>query len=81
MSEKVLLKVENLEQHFKIGKATIKAVDGVSFEVKKGEVFGLVGESGCGKTTTGRSIIRLYDITAISLLYGLIPAQILLPSK
>ena len=42
----------------------MKAVDNVSFEVKKGETFGLVGESGCGKTTTGRSIIRLYDITS-----------------
>ena len=52
----VLLKVENLSQHF----GPLKAVDNVSFEVKKGEVFGLVGESGCGKTTTGRTIIRLY---------------------
>ena len=69
MSEKVLLKVENLEQHFKIGKANIKAVDGINFEVKKGEVFGLVGESGCGKTTTGRSIIRLYDITGGSVYF------------
>ena len=69
MSDKVLLKVENLEQHFKVGKANIKAVDGVSFEVKKGEVFGLVGESGCGKTTTGRSIIRLYDITGGSVYF------------
>ncbi len=56
----VLLEVRNLCQYFKIN----KAVDDVSFEVKKGEVFGLVGESGCGKTTTGRSIIRLYDITS-----------------
>jgi len=56
----VLLKVENLCQYFKIN----KAVDDVSFEIKRGEVFGLVGESGCGKTTTGRSIIKLYDITA-----------------
>ena len=55
----VLLKVENLSQHF----GPLKAVDNVSFEVKKGEVFGLVGESGCGKTTTGRTIIRLYDAT------------------
>ena len=69
MSDKVLLKVDNLEQHFKVGKANIKAVDGVSFEVKKGEVFGLVGESGCGKTTTGRSIIRLYDITGGSVYF------------
>ena len=63
MSE-VILKVSNLKQHFKIGsKMVLKAVDGISFEVKKGEVFSLVGESGCGKTTTGRSIINLYEIT------------------
>ncbi|MBE6684129.1 MAG: ABC transporter ATP-binding protein [Ruminococcaceae bacterium] len=55
----VLLKVEELSQHF----GPLKAVDKVSFEVKKGEVFGLVGESGCGKTTTGRTIIRLYNPT------------------
>ncbi len=55
-----LLKVEHLCQYFKSN----KAVDDVSFEVKKGEVFGLVGESGCGKTTTGRSVIKLYDITS-----------------
>lgn len=59
-----LLKVEHLCQYFKMGKKVLKAVDDVSFEVKKGEVFGLVGESGCGKTTTGRSIIKLYDITS-----------------
>ena len=55
----VLLKVDELSQHF----GPVKAVDKVSFEVKKGEVFGLVGESGCGKTTTGRTIIRLYNAT------------------
>ena len=55
----VLLRVEHLCQYFKVN----KAVDDVSFDIKKGEVFGLVGESGCGKTTTGRSIIKLYDIT------------------
>ena len=55
----VLLKVEELSQHF----GPLKAVDKVSFEVKKGEVFGLVGESGCGKTTTGRTIIKLYNPT------------------
>lgn len=58
--QEVLLRVEHLCQYFK----TNKAVDDVSFDVKKGEVFGLVGESGCGKTTTGRSIIKLYDITS-----------------
>ncbi len=62
---KVLLKVEHLCQYFKMGPGReLKAVDDVSFEVKEGEVFGLVGESGCGKTTTGRSIIKLYDITS-----------------
>ena len=60
----VLLKVENLCQYFRMGHRDLKAVDNVNFEVKKGEVFGLVGESGCGKTTTGRSIIKLYDITS-----------------
>ena len=65
----VLLKVDNLQQYFKLGKYENKAVDQVSFEVFKGEVFGLVGESGCGKTTTGRSIIRLYDITGGSVYY------------
>ncbi len=61
----VLLKVENLCQYFKIGPGNeLHAVDNVSFDIKKGEVFGLVGESGCGKTTTGRSVIRLYDITS-----------------
>ena len=62
-NNEVLLKVENLCQYFKMGRGELKAVDNVSFEIKKGEVFGLVGESGCGKTTTGRSIIKLYDIT------------------
>lgn len=63
-NREVLLKVENLCQYFKMGKKQLKAVDNVSFEIYRGEVFGLVGESGCGKTTTGRSIIKLYDITS-----------------
>ncbi len=62
--DNVLLKVENLCQYFKLGKKTLKAVDNVSFDIHKGEVFGLVGESGCGKTTTGRTIIKLYDATS-----------------
>lgn len=61
-----LLRVEHLCQYFKIN----KAVDDVSFDIKKGEVFGLVGESGCGKTTTGRSIIKLYDITSGSIYFN-----------
>ncbi len=63
-NQEVLLRVENLCQYFRSGKYENKAVNNVSFDIKKGEVFGLVGESGCGKTTTGRSIIRLYDITS-----------------
>jgi len=63
-NNEVLLKVDHLCQYFRLGRKDLKAVDDVSFEVKKGEAFGLVGESGCGKTTTGRSIIRLYNITS-----------------
>ena len=69
MEREVLLSVKNLQQYFKLGKRELKAVDNVSFDIYKGEVFGLVGESGCGKTTTGRSIIRLYDITGGSVYY------------
>ena len=71
MDEKkeVLLSVRNLQQYFKMGRKINKAVDGISFDIYKGEVFGLVGESGCGKTTTGRSIIRLYDITGGSVYF------------
>ena len=65
----VLLRVENLCQYFRSGRYENKAVDNVSFDIKKGEVFGLVGESGCGKTTTGRSIIRIYDITSGSVYF------------
>lgn len=59
----VLLEVQNLKQYFGSMRASVKAVDDVSFQIHKGEVLGVVGESGCGKTTTGRSIIKLYDIT------------------
>ena len=64
-NENTLLRVEHLCQYF----GPVKAVDDVSFEIKKGEVFGLVGESGCGKTTTGRSIIKIYDITSGSIYF------------
>ncbi len=64
-NQEVLLRVEHLSQHFGFN----KAVDDVSFDIKKGEVFGLVGESGCGKTTTGRSIIKLYNITGGSVYF------------
>lgn len=65
MEKETLLKVEHLCQYF----GPTKAVDDVSFDIKRGEVFGLVGESGCGKTTTGRSIIKIYDITSGSIYF------------
>ncbi|WP_028976106.1 ABC transporter ATP-binding protein [Sporolactobacillus terrae] len=59
-----LLQVKNLKKYFNVSrKDVLKAVDGVTFDVYKGETLGLVGESGCGKSTTGRTIIRLYDPT------------------
>ena len=68
-NNETLLKVENLCQYFKMEGGELKAVDNVSFEIKRGEVFGLVGESGCGKTTTGRSIIKLYNITSGNVIF------------
>ena len=68
-NNETLLKVENLCQYFKMGDSVTKAVDDVCFEIKKGEVFGLVGESGCGMTTTGRSIIKLYNITSGNVIF------------
>ncbi len=76
MSEKVnenevVLEVKNLKKYFKVGKkATLKAVDDVSFKIHKGETLGLVGESGCGKTTCGRTCIGLYDKTAGEIYYN-----------
>ena len=68
-----ILEVKNLCQHFRSGhgknKMVVKAVDDVSFAVRRAETFGLVGESGCGKTTTGRTIIRLYDPTGGEVLF------------
>ncbi len=67
----IILEVKGLKQYFPIRAGFfqkvvghIKAVDGVSFSIHEEEIFGLVGESGCGKTTLGRSILRLYDPTA-----------------
>ncbi len=70
-NETLLLEVNDLKKHFPIKKGfiitretgAIKAVDGVSFYIRPGETLGLVGESGCGKTTTGRLIMRAYDVT------------------
>jgi oligopeptide transport system ATP-binding protein len=71
LQNNILLKVENLKKYFPIRRGVlqrevgaVKAVDGVSFDVRKGETLGLVGESGCGKSTTGRVILQLYPATA-----------------
>lgn len=65
-----LLEVKNLNKHFKLEKKQIlKAVDGISFDVYKGETLGLVGESGCGKSTAGRTINHLYDATSGQVIY------------
>ena len=70
MRDDALINVENLVMHFPVTAgifqrkvAEVKAVDGISFYIKKGETLGLVGESGCGKTTTGRCILQLYQVT------------------
>ncbi|MFN8375654.1 MAG: oligopeptide/dipeptide ABC transporter ATP-binding protein [Anaerolineae bacterium] len=75
-SNENLLEVRDLRMHFPIRKGLfgqvsgfVKAVDGVSFELKRGETLGLVGESGCGKSTIGRCIVRAYDITSGQMLY------------
>ncbi|MGO2082525.1 ABC transporter ATP-binding protein [Vagococcus sp.] len=65
MEKKKLLEVSHLKQYFNVGRADeVRAVDDISFYIYEGETFGLVGESGCGKSTTGRSVIRLYDPTS-----------------
>lgn len=70
MAEKKLLEIKNLKQYFNVDKPNeVKAVDNISFDIYKGETLGLVGESGCGKSTTGRTIIRLYDATGGEVLY------------
>lgn len=63
-NSEVLIEVKNLKKYFKAGrKATVKAVDDISFNIKRGETLGLVGESGCGKTTCGKTVLGLYGAT------------------
>jgi oligopeptide transport system ATP-binding protein len=73
VKKNVLLSVNNLKMFFPMGhgatKTWLKAVHGISFQIHKGECVGLVGESGCGKTTTGRCLMRLYNITSGSVYY------------
>jgi len=77
MKEETILQVNNLKKYFSMGKEgifskkvrMIKAVDGINFSLYKGQTFGLVGESGCGKSTTGRCILKLYRITDGEILF------------
>ncbi|MCI8638415.1 MAG: ATP-binding cassette domain-containing protein [Coprococcus sp.] len=71
MSEKkVLVEVKDLKKHFKVGKnAILKAVDGISFQIYKGETLGIVGESGCGKTTCGKTVMGLYPATSGDIIF------------
>lgn len=69
--KKVLLSVQELKKYFKVGgNKLLKAVDGVTFDIYKGETLGMVGESGCGKSTCGRTIIRIYDATKGKVMYN-----------
>lgn len=71
MNTEPLLRVHRLSKHFHLGRGqTLKAVDDVSFSVRQGETLGMVGESGCGKSTAGRTILRLYEPTEGETWYG-----------
>lgn len=75
-NNEVLLQVKNLKQYFNEGKHNeVRAIENISFDIYKGETFGLVGESGCGKSTTGKAIIKLNDITDGEILYEGIDIQ------
>ena len=74
--EEYLLQVKNLKKYFPMNKSFLKknqtflkAVDGISFNLKRGKTVGIVGESGCGKTTMGRTVLRLYDVTDGEILF------------
>ena len=77
MKGETILQANNLKKYFSMGKEGIfsgkgrmvKAVDGIDFSLYKGQTFGLVGESGCGKSTTGRCILKLYGITDGEILF------------
>ena len=69
-NNEILIEVKNLKKYFQVGKhATLKAVDDVSFSIRKGETLGLVGESGCGKTTCGRTVMGMYSATGGEVLF------------
>ena len=65
-----LISIKNLKKYFKVPSGTLKAVDDVSFDIYDGETFGLVGESGCGKSTCGRTMLRLYEPTGGEIVFN-----------
>nr|WP_281349670.1 oligopeptide/dipeptide ABC transporter ATP-binding protein [Ornithinibacillus caprae] len=69
MTNQKLVEVKNLRKHFKMGKKQLKAVDNITFDIYEGETLGLVGESGCGKSTIGRTILNLYQATDGQVIY------------
>ena len=64
MSNKYILEVENLRKYFETPSGDLHAVDDISFKIEKGKTLGIVGESGCGKSTTGRTLLKLLEPTA-----------------
>jgi oligopeptide/dipeptide ABC transporter ATP-binding protein len=66
---RALLEIKGLRKDFRVGREILKAVDGISLEIERGETLGLVGESGCGKTTTARVLVRLYEPTGGEVLF------------
>jgi len=75
VKDNVILEVKNLKKYFHVSGGILKAVDDVSFTIKRGETLGLVGESGCGKSTTGRTVIGLYEATGGSVIFDDIPVH------
>jgi len=69
-SELPILRVKNLKKYFHVARGTLHAVDDISFDIKRGGTLGMVGESGCGKSTTGRLLVRLHESDGGSINYG-----------
>ena len=69
-SELPILRVKNLKKYFHVARGTLHAVDDISFDIKRGGTLGMVGESGCGKSTTGRLLVRLHESDGGSIKYG-----------